>query len=70
MFWIITAIIAIGLGIYFYKNRKKNRQPIEFPPSWRAILDQKVLFYHNLGPEEKDRFEHDVNRFLKKVQLV
>jgi MtfA peptidase len=70
MFWFIISLIAIGLGLYFSRSRKKKRKPVEFPPSWRAILDTKVLFYHNLGAEERDRFEHDVNRFLKKVRIT
>ena len=41
-----------------------------FPPTWKTILDRKVLFYHNLPPEDKIRFEKDVSRFIKNVKIT
>lgn len=74
MMWILV-VIVITAGIYFLLDRKRSGEPakkteVEFPTTWRAILDQKVLFYHNLSPEEKKRFERDISRFLKKVKIT
>lgn len=71
MTWMLI-VIVVGVLCYFIFNTPKSKTDslIEFPPSWRAILDQKVLFYHNLIPSEKKRFEADVSRFLKKVRIT
>lgn len=52
------------------RNDSKEHIPVEFPPSWRGILDQKVLFYHNLSAEDKKRFERDISRFLTRVRIT
>jgi Mlc titration factor MtfA (ptsG expression regulator) len=56
----------------FLKNlfRKGPEVEFEFPSTWRSILDKKVLFYHNLPVEEKERFDRDVSRFLKRVKIT
>ncbi|MFZ6010700.1 MAG: zinc-dependent peptidase [Bacteroidota bacterium] len=70
MLWIMTLVSGVVI-VYFLKLKKRKEQaPIEFPVSWRRILEQKVLFYHNLPPENKRRFEKDVSRFLKKVRIT
>jgi Mlc titration factor MtfA (ptsG expression regulator) len=76
MMWILILIAVSVLSYLLAKwakpkeSKKKDLAPIDFPPSWRAILDQKVLFYHNLTSEEKQRFERDVSRFIKKVRIT
>jgi MtfA peptidase len=69
MVWILI-ISSLIIFLYFLFAKKKKHEVIEFPPSWRSILDRKVLFYHNLLPEDKKRFEKDVSRFLKKVRVT
>lgn len=73
MTWMLI-VIVVGVICYFvFKSQKTKAEaaaPADFPPSWRAILDQKVLFYHNLIPSEQKRFETDVSRFLKKVRIT
>ena len=72
MIWIVITIILIA-GLYFLLKPKTSGQQetkLDFPAVWRSVLDQKVLFYHNLSPEEKLRFERDVSRFLKKVKIT
>ncbi len=49
---------------------KKQEPRVDFPETWRSILDKKVLFYHNLSPEEKRRFERDISRFFKNVRIT
>ena len=72
MTWMLIVII-VGVICFFLFRRKdqtSRQADVEFPASWRMILDQKVLFYHNLIPAEQKRFEKDVNRFLKKVRIT
>ena len=64
-------IVAIAAFVYLRINKKKADQaPIEFPAAWKLILEQKVLFYHNLVPDNKKRFEHDISRFWKNVKIT
>jgi MtfA peptidase len=74
MMWIIILLlVAFMANLIIKKRRRTKKSPtenIEFPSAWRGILDQRVLFYHNLIPEEKKRFEKDVSRFLKKVRVT
>ncbi len=34
------------------------------------MLEQHVLFYHNLSVEDQLRFDHGISRFLKKVRIT
>src|SRR5688572_28705227 len=71
MTWVILLLFSAAVFLIFLKNKKKEENtPIEFPPSWKTILESKVLFYHNLKPDDKKRFETDINRFLKKVRIT
>ena len=70
MVWIVVAFAGVILVALLQKIKRTQREPIEFPLSWRAILDKKVLFYHNLSAVDKVRFEKDVNRFLKNVRVT
>ena len=76
MIWILI-LAAISAVAYFIARlgspSKTKTGPAAiptFPIAWRAILEEKVLFYHNLAPAEKVRFEHDISRFLKNVRIT
>jgi MtfA peptidase len=72
MTWFLI-FLAIGVVLFLtfkLKSRGYNAAPSEFPSAWKTILDRKVLFYHNLPPQEKTRFEKDVSRFLKNVRIT
>jgi Mlc titration factor MtfA (ptsG expression regulator) len=70
----IYFIIALLIGMFwfvFYSGRRRKRNSIsQFPTSWKLILDEKVIFYHNLSGDEKLRFEQDVIRFLNNVRIT
>jgi MtfA peptidase len=70
MIWFIAFAFAAILLLIFVKRKNTSKAPIAFPAAWRIILDEKVLFYHNLAPSEKIRFEHDILRFLKNVRVT
>lgn len=67
----LYSLVFFGLVIgTFVWMRVSKKTVTVFPPAWRSILDQKVLFYHNLDAEEKLRFEKDVLRFLANVRIT
>lgn len=70
MLWAIFFITLAVLAYTLMVRKKKENIPIEFPGSWRTILETKVIFYHHLSPEDKIRFEQDVSRFLKNVPIT
>lgn len=75
MIWTIIGLALIAcIFLIFFRPKSSNQKvltgDIEFPATWRAFLDKKVLFYHNLPDEEKKRFERDISRFLKKVKIT
>ncbi len=69
---IAFAFIAIFIIIILY-IKKKNAWKIpknEFPPDWRIILSENVIFYNNLSAEEKKRFEYKVQEFLLNCRIT
>jgi MtfA peptidase len=75
--WILILLSACVLAYLIARYAKPNESKksnahveMEFPQTWRTILDERVLFYHNLPPGEKRRFERDVSRFLKSVRIT
>ncbi len=68
-FLIIIAFV-IAFSIFYSRQRKRKNVVSEFPVSWRRILDEKVVFYHNLPAEEKRRFENDIIRFISNVRVT
>ena len=68
--FLIIIVLVIGFTIYYSRQRVKTKVPASFPVAWKDILDKKVLFYHNLQPEDKNRFEQDINRFFNNVIIT
>jgi MtfA peptidase len=67
--FIVIIAFAIAFGIFYSNQRGKKPLP-EMPPVWKAILEKKVIFYHNLSPENKKQFERDVMRFIANVRIT
>jgi Mlc titration factor MtfA (ptsG expression regulator) len=66
---IIAIVVLLLIGFLIFKmNPKKERDWISpndsFPESWKAILQDKVLYYRALTPDEQKRFEYKVHEFL------
>ena len=68
--FIIIIAFVITFAIFYSRQRKRKTVAGEFPTSWKVILDEKVVFYHNLQPEEKGRFEQDIIRFINSVRIT
>ncbi|MFC2121519.1 zinc-dependent peptidase [Bacteroidota bacterium] len=65
--------IAIFLVLIFIKIRKKKgwkKPDIPFPPDWRIILAENVIFYNNLSAEEKLRFEFKIQEFILNCRIT
>lgn len=72
---IIFVFIALLLGFGWNSYRKAAhpnwKVPVEpFPAAWRSILNQEVLFYASLDPEEQQRFEFKVQEFLLNCRIT
>jgi len=68
---IISSILLVLISVN-RKLRQRNtwKKPIKpFPASWRKTLYENVIFYNNLEPEEKKRFENKVQEFLINITI-
>src|SRR5688572_1509389 len=68
-FLIIVAFI-IAFSIFYSKQRKHSKNAGPFPTAWKNILNEKVVFYQNLSPGERIRFEQDITRFFNNVRIT
>jgi len=68
-FIIIIAFVVV-FSVFYSRQRKKKKVGGEFPTSWKLILEEKVVFYHNLPSEAKSRFEQDIIRFINNVRIT
>lgn len=69
----VIAILVFALIIplsWWLLFRKKERRLPEFLRAWRDILEHEVLFYRQLSPEDRLRFESDVLKFLDDVAIT
>ncbi len=70
---LLMVVALIGFAGYKFLKRGtyRNKQlPDEVPQKWKAVLDEKILFYHRLSPENKIQFESDVLNFLSEVRIT
>jgi Mlc titration factor MtfA (ptsG expression regulator) len=75
LFYIMLAIGAlVGFSLYGIFTRKiREREAMKkktFPENWRKILEDYVAFYRALSPEEKDRFETEIQIFLHETRVT
>lgn len=67
----ILVLIASIWVIYKSVRGKKWQEPKRiFPPDWRKILEEKVIFYKSLTPKNKKLFEHKVQEFLLNYKII
>lgn len=69
IFFYLFVLVPL-LAWWYVRWNAKSKVPVTFPTSWRLILDEKILFYHNLSAPDKIRFEHDVLRFIARVRIT
>ncbi|MCH2022195.1 MAG: zinc-dependent peptidase [Saprospiraceae bacterium] len=73
--YIFTALgVLICFNIYSIFTKKfRNRKKLEktpFPAPWRKILEEYVHFYRVLSPNEKLRFETEIQIFLHETRIT
>jgi len=68
--FLVMIAFVIVFVVFYSRQRKKKSVVDEFPPSWRIILDEKVIYYHNLPADQKRRFEQDIIRFISNVRIT
>jgi MtfA peptidase len=66
----ILIVVLLAIAIFYGLRPKAKLKPFAFPHTWRSVLEQKVLFYHNLSSTDKLRFENDVARFISNVRIT
>ena len=73
----IIAVLAVGVIAivrYMLVKKKQFTEAMErpFPAEWRNFLSERVVFYGNLGPQDRTVFEQRVQLFLaeKRVQGI
>jgi len=65
---VIPALVIVGFGLRQPLRRwKATRHTL--PASWQAWLQNHVLLYTTLGPEERGRFEQDVQIFVEEYSF-
>lgn len=68
--FIVIIAFVITFALFYSRQGKGARSISTFPLAWKIILDQKVVFYHNLSPKDKTRFEYDIIRFFNNVRIT
>lgn len=67
----VFALLLIGFAVWalvIHPNRKKTS--VRFSKSYQAILQNHVLFYRRLSPEQKVQFEKDIVHFLEHYRIT
>ncbi len=67
---LIITILAIVFGIFLAMSRSK-KQPVEIANgNIEDTLNKQVAYYARLSPEEKLRFQKEVDEFIKDVKVT
>jgi Mlc titration factor MtfA (ptsG expression regulator) len=56
--------------ILFVLRPGKKKKIIPMPDQYRNLLDEHVLFYQQLDPEGREKFEQKVQQFLANVRIT
>ncbi|MFY0671972.1 MAG: zinc-dependent peptidase [Bacteroidia bacterium] len=69
---VISLLFFVGAIILSKKPPSKPKsdeiEPLE--KKYIDVLNAKISFYEQLSPEDKERFEHDVNVFLRTTKIT
>ncbi len=71
----LLLLLGLGGGIvafHYFTGKSRRRQRVlrrPFPKVWRRILIANVEFYRKLDPDERKRFEQEVQIFLDEKRL-
>ena len=69
----ILIIIILSTCVIYFFYRQNHRQGAatneKLPDTLKTILNAQVQYYHKLDKNDKERFENQVNDFLKYVRI-
>lgn len=65
---LIPYLVYTGLTRRLHRRRRILAEP--FPPRWEAVLQQEVLFYRTLPPDEQKRFRRELQVFLGEKRIT
>ena len=68
--FLIIIGFVIGFAIFYSRQGKSKNTPVEFPVTWKLILNEKIPFYRDLDETNKKRFENDIMRFISNVRIT
>jgi len=66
---IISIVVIIIVGIFFYRSRQKDSRNYTIPANLPQLLTEHVAFYNKLDTEKKALFESRVKDFLANVAI-
>ena len=66
----IIVLILVALLILIKVFQKESIDIKDFNDKWRTILMNDVAYYLHLNASERQRFEHDILMFFKKVRIT
>lgn len=73
-YWIFLLFSALLVGfivwMVFFRKIKGVVDVTSFSDDWRKILTDKVSFYEELSPKERERFEQEVLSFLGRIMIT
>lgn len=68
---VISAMaIIIVLILFVLRPGKKKKEVVPMPDHYRNLLDENVLFYQQLDPEGREKFEQKVQQFFSNVRIT
>lgn len=63
-------LLIIFLSWLFWQSKKKKKIIQDFPPTFKAILAEKVSFYQSLNASDKTAFEKRMVQFLGRIRIT
>ena len=68
---VLSAMAVIIIIILFVlRPRRRKRDIVPMPDHYKDILDAHVVFYQQLDPEGREKFEEKVQQFLADVRIT
>jgi Mlc titration factor MtfA (ptsG expression regulator) len=70
MLEVFVILVFLGVASWLLFRRKKADVPATFPERWHQILNEKVVYYHNLPKPQQQVFGRTILNFLAYVRIT
>lgn len=70
---ILLAVVVLAAVWYISTRRRRRRARVlsqPFPAEWEGVLQQHVVFFRALSPEQQQRFRRDLQVFLDETRVT